>query len=226
MKILNSYNICFKDIKDRLVVFSPDNELEKKQMFRFRYETYLAHGYINTNKLCEDMDEYDSYQNTYYINVLSEKQNRIIGSVRIIKTIPLPILKDGFDFVEPFIIRKFSNHKIVELSRLIIDAYDKNIYLPRHFILFVIILEINKLLKQQGINFAYSFIKKSLLFKLVKLNFPFFRIKKYNQKYNEGVLKKYFTQKENPVVPIYFFRCLVSLYVYLAFFKFKKYICS
>lgn len=225
MKVLNVYNICFSGITDQLVAFCPDNSIEKKDMFRFRYAIYRAHDYIDANKLCEDKDLYDD-NNTYYINVLSKKQNRIIGSVRIIKTTPLPILKEGFNFKEPFVISKFSHNKIVELSRLIVDKYDKNIYLPRHFVLFILIIEINKFLKEQGVNFAYSFVKQSLLTKLVKLNFPFFRIKKYNQKYNTGVLEKYFHQNNNPVIPIYFFRHLVSLYVYLSFFKFKKYICS
>lgn len=225
MNILKKYSISYNNIQDDLVVFSPTSISEKREMFRFRYLKYLEHGYIDFENSKLDIDLYDN-TDTFYINVWSVKQERIIGTVRIIFAQPLPIFKDCFDFDEPFLAKIICNEQKAEIGRLIIDKYKQDLYLPSHFILMILIKEVLIITKKMNIKLVYSFVKLSLFNKLKNMYFPFFKIKKYTKKYKKGTLLKYFNQKDSPVVPIYFIRFVVNLYVFFAWFKFRKYICQ
>ncbi len=225
MNVLKKYNVVYENIRDILIVFSPTTEEEKNEMFKFRYHKYLDHDYISKNTSGLDNDEYDN-DGTIYINVFSKNQSRIIGTVRIIFSKPLPILKDCFNFKEPFFACIIGEKNKAEIGRLIIDKYSQKESLPRHFIMMIIIREVLSVTKKMNIRLVYSFIKLSLFLKLKKIYFPFFVIRNYQEKYTHGILIKYFEQKENPVIPVYFIRWMVNIYIFFALVKFKRYICS
>lgn len=225
MKILKEYHINYQDISDTLVVYSPTTQCEKNEMYKFRYINYLKKHYIDSNVMQMDIDEYDEQNNVCYINIISQRQNRIIGSLRIIYTDPLPIIKDCFDFNEPLIIKIFGNKRLLEVGRLIVDKYDYNKFLPRHLVMTLLINEVVSFATQRKILFGYAFIKMSLYKKLKSIIFPFFLIRNYKIKYKIGVLKKYFLQKEDTVIPIFFINIIVKIYLFFAFIKFKKYLC-
>jgi len=222
MKVLGEYKIKYGDIHDVLIVFSPDSDSERRDMYRFRYVNYLKHGYIADNKKQLDVDEYDYFRDTFYINIYSNRERRVFGSLRIINTKPLPIEKDCFEFNAPLLVRLFSRHRILEIGRLIVEKYNQTEHLPRHMAMFILIDQILRFSRNKKIYFGYAFIKESLFNKLKDIKFPFFTIKPYRQKYIGGVLEKYFSQQDNKVVPVYFIYFFVRLYLWAYFLIFKK----
>lgn len=223
MKIINNYFLKNIGLDDKLTIYFPSSDEEKKEIFKFRYLHYLKHGYIDSNSFGLDSDEYDYYGNTITIVVKSESQQRIVACVRIIRENPLPIIKDCFDFKEPFCVKIFGSGRVFEVSRLIIDKYSEDYFLPRHLVLFIIIKEIFIFSKKNGYLFSYAFVKKKLFIKLKKIYFPLFKIHKYIIKYKSGILFKYFNQNDDPVIPVYFNLFFVGFYLLLFQFKYKKY---
>lgn len=222
MKIINKYRVTYKNIQDELIVYTPDNYSEKKDIFKFRYNIYFRNGYIEDNFGKVDVDEYDEKESTDHLAVLSVKRGAIIGYLRIINSKPLPIIKDCFNFQEPFLIKFFGGDSVCEISRLIVDKYGDKDFLPRHLIMFILIKNLLIYSRQNKKFFAYGFIKEKLFNKFRRIRLPFFKINKYKQKYSDGVLQKYFTQLDNPVVPVYFNYHIMKLYVAVYFLKFRN----
>lgn len=223
MRIINNYSLKNIGLEDKLIVYFPSDDQEKKEIFKFRYFHYFKNGYIDFNSSSIDFDKYDNCDSTVTIAVKSEKHQVVLACVRIIRVNPLPIIKDCFIFREPFFIKFFGQGKIFEVSRLIIDRYSKDYFLPRHLILFIIIKEIFFYSRNNRYLFSYAFIKRKLFIKLKKIYFPLFQIKNYTLKYKSGVLFKYFNQNGDPVIPVYFNLFFVGLYLLLFQFKYKKY---
>jgi N-acyl-L-homoserine lactone synthetase len=195
----------------------PDRAEELEEMYKFRYSNYLKHDYIEENAGHRDIDEYDNGRSTYFI---ARIDNRIIGTVRMIKDEFLPTEKDCFEFKEPAALKDISRNNRAELGRLIIEKYKENVFFPRHLILLGLINCIATYVKHKDFGGGYAFIKNSLKVKLDKLKFPFHTIKPFKQIYSQGVLKNYFSNQQDRVYPIYYLSDEVAMYLN-GFFKNK-----
>lgn len=225
MIVKNRYKIRYGNINDELQVIFPESEEDKMIFYRFRYKVYFNNDYIEFNDDRIDKDTYDDLNQIFHIGIRSENQDRIIGYVRIITSNPLPIMKDCFDFKEPILIKFFSSKKLLEISRLIVDKYSNDYFLPRHLVMFLLIKEILLYARNNKIYFGYAFIKNKLMLKFKKMHFPFYKIKNYFQKYSSGPLIKYFNQSNNKVIPVYFSYHAMTIYIFFMQIKFNKYIC-
>lgn len=179
----------------------PNNILELDEMYRFRYRIYLENNYISPNNSKKDIDRYDKNKSIYFIATVD---NRIIGSARLIKDYYLPTEKDCFHFEEPLDMKHIPRDQRVEVSRLIVEKYDKEVYFPRHLVMLGLFYTIMQYAKRNGFRAGYSFIKESLVKKLDKMQFPYHKIEKFTQVYKSGTLQKYFNDEKNPVIPIYY----------------------
>lgn len=224
MIVKNKYKIKYKNIEDELQVIFPESEDDKTIFYKFRYKKYFNNDYIEFNADGIDKDEYDNLNSIIHIGIKSRNHDKIIGYVRIIRSNPLPIIKDCFDFKEPIWIKFFSNKNLLEISRLIVDKYSDKYFLPRHFVMFLLIKEILLYARDNRIYFGYAFIKNKLMLKFKKIYFPFYKIKNYFQKYNNGPLARYFNQPNNEVIPVYFSYHIMKMYIFFIWIKFNKYI--
>lgn len=172
---------------------------EKEQMFKLRHKVYLKHKYIDEVKSGVEMDEYDNERSTYFIATIDDK---IIGSVRLIRDEFLPTEKECFEFTEPKEMSIIRRNKRCELGRLIVDRQDYD--LPRHIIMLGLINTVTEHALKEGIEGGYSFIKNSLKIKLDKLKFPFHDIRPFKQVYSKGVLLPYFQDKNDIVYPVFY----------------------
>jgi len=213
MKILNILTIRNKPDID--VYFGiPENEKELEQMFRLRFNIYKEKKYIDPIKFKDelDIDEYDTKNKCEYF--VAKIEDKIIGSARIIKDDRLPT-ELYFNFETPYKMKSINPCNIIEISRLVVMPYKINnsYYLPRHIIMLFLFKTIMDYSKEKNYEVGYSFIKSKLFYKLRKLNFPFYVIDRYEQKYPiDGVLYKYFNDSSDPVLPIYYFRDEVEKY--------------
>jgi len=185
-------------------------DAEIKEVFKLRYQVYSERDYIEVSKYPNQLetDEYDLSGKSHYFTAIIEENNycKIIGCIRVIVDDPLPTELD-FEFSEPAEMRSIPRDRRFEIGRFIIIPPDKNNgkYLPRGVVrLFLLDLIGDYGIKHNLIG-GYAFIKQTLDQKLKKFGFPVGYIKAYRQVYPEnGVLYKYFTQKNDPVIPIYF----------------------
>jgi len=133
----------------------------------------------------------------------------------------LPTEKECFRFVEPEAIKKIHRGCRAEVGRLIAKKYRVgNNFLPRHMTLLALFAAVEKFSSENNIAGGYAFIKNSLKKKLEKLMFPFHEIKPNEEIYGQGVLKPYFDQKKNPVIPIYFLASEIRQY-FIGMTRFK-----
>ncbi|MFA6322978.1 MAG: acyl-homoserine-lactone synthase [Candidatus Buchananbacteria bacterium] len=187
----------------------PNNDYEKDQMFKFRYDSYLRHDYIDPNENGRDVDEFDNGKSTYFIAIVG---NKIIGTVRLIKDNYLPTEKD-FIFSEPHTMAVILRDRRAELSRLIVERYDSKVFIPRHLVLLGLLDVIVEYALKNNLEGGYSFIKNSLKVKLKSMNFPFYLIDDFKKNYDKGVLLKYFNSKNDKVYPIYFVTLEIKKYI-------------
>jgi N-acyl-L-homoserine lactone synthetase len=183
----------------------PDTEQELKQMFQFRYREYLKRGYIDANRFTDQMekDEYDDGRSIYFIAMCKDA---IIGTIRLIKSFPLPTELD-FSFVEPACLTNIPVNQRAEFGRFIIVPLDrqKGKYLPKGLIMLTMFDVLLSFCSTNNILGGYSFIKQSLYKKMIRLKMPVQVISQYSQKYpKDGVLYNYFNQPNDPVIPIVF----------------------
>lgn len=183
---------------------------ELQQIFKLRYHVYSDLGYINPDRFPNQLesDEYDTLRKSrYFIAILEDGENRkMIGCIRLIIDDPLPTELD-FEFEEPNDIKIIPRNQRAELGRFIIIPPDKehNDYLPRGFTMLFLLNVLSQYGIKHNIQGGYAFIKRSLDLKLRKSKFPTGYIKSYTQRYpKNGILHRYFSQPEDPVIPIYF----------------------
>jgi N-acyl-L-homoserine lactone synthetase len=188
----------------------PELDEEIQEMYSFRYKSYLKHNYIDCNEDEKDIDEYDRGQSVYFV---AKIDGNIIGTVRLIKEKYLPTEKDCFNFLEPKAMQLLPRENRGEVGRLIIEKYKDDIYLPRHLILIGLFYCVLLYSNQNGIRGGYSFIKNTLKIKLEKLKFPFCIIDEFKQIYGNGVLKKYFSNQDDKVWPIYYIVADIEKYL-------------
>jgi len=209
-----SMNIDDNDLL--LKVGNPSSPEEKRAMHSLRYDVYADNGYINPNKYEDNLekDHYDTLDSTeYYISMVNDK---LVGACRTICDYPLPTRK-AFDFEEPNEIKQLSKDEIFEIGRLIITPYNQKegVHPPKGIILlflFEAILQ-NELEEKMG---GYAFIKSSLQKKLESRNIPFHKIEDFNLNVKEdNNLYRYFIQKKDPVIPVFFKVNEVGKYIQL-----------
>ncbi|MEW5907685.1 MAG: acyl-homoserine-lactone synthase [Patescibacteria group bacterium] len=207
MKTIYQLQVKIGD-KDKIINFGiPDNPDEIEKMYRLRFNIYSYKKYIDP-KLFPDgieKDEYD-FKNkcTYFIAKLDDK---VLGTVRLIKDEYLPTEKECFKFDEPEEMKKIPRNQRVELGRLVIIPPDKDrkIYLPRNLIMLFLINTLVTWGIENNIPAGYAFIKEKLKIKLNKLKAPIHLIKNYTQIYpKDGIIYGYFNQEDDKAIPIYF----------------------
>ena len=196
--------------EDKTIFFGiPDGEDELKKMFLLRREVYKRNEYINTES---DEDEYDKNGKCVYF--IAKIEDEIIGTVRLILDNPLPTQKNCFDFQEPPEMEKIMEDKRGEISRLISIPYKEKVYLPRHLTLLFLINCVLKYSEENNILGGYSFITTKLYDKISRIRIPFHIIKKFQQKYPpDGLMYLYFSNKNNPILPIYYKIDEVKMYM-------------
>lgn len=214
MKIIETLYVDHGGQRKIIYFGSPDSEMELDEMYALRFNVYSRNGYFDTNKkhhTQKDIDDYDHYGKCHY--VIAVIDGRIIGAVRLIQTSPLPT-EVFFDFTPPKIINEIEPAHRAEISRLVIDQYSKDSFLPRNLILLFLIKILLVKGNDLGIVGGYAFIKKNLFEKLNRLKVPVMSIKLHVQRYpSDGVLYNYFNQDQNPVSPSFFISSEVEAYI-------------
>jgi N-acyl-L-homoserine lactone synthetase len=205
MKILKTVQVDI-DGKEETIDFGiPETSAEMQKMFALRYSEYSRRGYINPEKYSDgqEKDDYDDGRSFYFIAVWKDKA---IGTIRLIQDNILPTEND-FQFDEPTELSGISRQNRAEFGRFVIvppDRQNKK-FLPRGLVMLVMFSVLLEYCREQNILGGYSFIKTDLYKKMCRLRMPVRIISPYLQKYPEnGVLHNYFSQKENPVIPIVF----------------------
>jgi N-acyl-L-homoserine lactone synthetase len=191
----------------------PTNQAEMKEMFRFRYKTYLKHGYIEADYFKDglDCDEYDKDGKAVYF--IAKTEGRLIGSVRLIIDNILPTEKDCFDFQEPVAMKNIARNQRGEVSRLIVEKLGKDKYFPRHLVMLGLISCLIDYAKSNNLDGGYGFIKDKLKKKLEKIKIPLVIINNFKQKYSQELLYGYFHNKKDPVWPIYYIVKDLNIYI-------------
>jgi len=184
----------------------PDSDQERNEMFKFRYQIYSQHKYINENKYDSDLekDEYDNDGNCTYFTIRHKEE--LIGTIRLIKRDILPTEKD-FLFKEPREIAKIDRINRAELGRLIIipPNREKRVFLPHNLAMLIMINILSEYGIKNGIMGGYSFVKNKLEKKMRRRKFPFHSIKNFKLTVSKSdVLYPYFFNKTDPVIPIYY----------------------
>lgn len=212
--------------EDKIINFGiPDNPDEIEKMHRLRFNSYSYRGYIDP-KLFPDGIEKDEYdKNEKCIHFIAKLNDKILGTVRLIKDEYLPTEKECFKFGEPEEMKKIPRNQRAELGRLVIIPPDKdrNIYLPRNLIMLFLINTLVTWGIENNILAGYAFIKEKLKIKLNKLKAPIHLIKDYTQIYPEdGIIYGYFSQEDDKAIPIYFITQEFKDFIDKKSYMFKK----
>ena len=183
-----------------------ETEEELNKVFRLRFDSYSSKGYIDPARFPDGLetDDYDVKKDCRYF--LAELDGKTIGTIRIIFDKILPTEK-YFKFDESQEIKKIPRKSRAELGRLIVIPPDRErgIFLPRNIVMLFIFDMVVDFGINNGILGGYSFIKDNLYKKLQKIHAPIHSILSYEQHYpDDGVIRGYFNQPENPVIPCYF----------------------
>lgn len=192
---------------DRTIYFGiAHSENEKAEAYRLRFNVYKERGYIDANRYPqgEEVDMFDEPGKSVLFVAAIEGQ--IIGCIRLITTAPLPT-EHYFDFDEPQEINVIPPHQRGELGRFVIIPPDRRNgdFLPKGLVMLFMLDTVAHYGLTHTIAGGYAFIKKSLETKMRRLGVPFKKINTYREHYPpEGVLYNYFSQADNPVVPVYF----------------------
>lgn len=206
MKVLKELKLKLNK-EDKIIFFGiPDSQKELDDMFRLRFKIYSKKNYIDKDKYCEnkEIDLYDKNNLCDYF--IAKLDDKIIGTIRLIKSDTLPTEKD-FSFTEPDQIKEIPRENRGELSRFIITPPSEKgeIFLPARLVMLVMFSTLINYGVNNSILGGYSFIKKSLEKKMEKIGFPFHKIKDYKLEIsNTNTLYKYYINNDDPVIPIYF----------------------
>jgi hypothetical protein len=202
MKIITKFTI--RNHENTEIKFGiPTTEEEKDEMFRFRYESYIEHKYIEPRPEYNnrDIDEYDNRDNTYYI--IAKIDDSVVGCCRIIKDDVLPTRKYCYEFDEPVDIAKISIDKRGEVSRLI-ARYPVEKILPPHIILIGILYVSLRIADMYNVEGGYGFVTEYLFRTLKKVRIRAYEINPHKLIYNQGYMNGYFYDQNNRIIPIYY----------------------
>ena len=193
--------------KTKIIRFGEaETEEELNKIFKLRFDSYSSKGYIDPTRFPNGLetDDYDTKKDCRYF--LAELDGKAVSTIRIIFDEILPTEK-YFSFNEPDEIKTIPRKNRAELGRFIVIPPDreKGIFLPRNIVMLFIFDLVVDFGINNGILGGYSFVKDNLYKKLQKMRAPIHPIIPYKQHYpNDGVIRGYFNQPENPVIPCYF----------------------
>ena len=174
------------------------------QVFEQRQRVYHKYGYIHKDYISgtSDQDEFDNPGLSTHIAAL--RGDRLIGSIRLIHTDPLPIER-FFTFEKPDDVGKFTTKEECELSRLVIERTDDDRVIPRNILMLFMANIAHEVAQEHGYKVVYAYVKKRLLKKLNLLRSPFKEIDTYMCTYpQDGFMAPYFyEQEDDPVIPAY-----------------------
>lgn len=200
MNVLKKLSVTIGDERVVMTFGHPDTEAELKEVFRLRHAVYAKYGYLNPDHFPEptESDMYDANgQCVYFAAMIGE---RAIGFVRLVRP-PLPIHK-AYTFETP---KELDGIEVCELGRLVVDRYSDGVHTPRNIILLFLTLCLAEYCEQNGIHYAYAFLKKKLMGKLKTLGMPFTLITPFTLEYRkDGPMAPYFYNDDDPAEPSYF----------------------
>ena len=194
--------------KSVIIVFGiPKTDAEIQDMYKFRYDEYQKRGHLVDDKVGLDIDEYDRKNKcVYYVATLDDE---IIGSVRLIQDVTLPMKKNFFKFEENKYTSNIAEEKKFEIGRLISKRVTR-IVIPRHIVMLGFFKIINDYCFENGLLMGVGTIKKSIKTKLDLMRFPIHQYKRFKQKYkpteSEDSLSHFFKDTKDPLIPVYYRR--------------------
>lgn len=200
----------------------PDTADEKKKMFHLRYKVYVQEKkYIPAGVYSKeyDIDEHDKLGECIYF--IAKKNEKIIGTIRMIRKDVLPTESEYFKFSTPKILCSIPRNQRVEIGRIISRPQIKsNSNIPRGVIMLGLFYSAVIFTKEKNIIAGYGTIKESALLKFLKNGIPLRTINDYTVVYqpenSNDPLKKFFS-KEDPPRLIYFLRKDLEKYMKIVF---------
>lgn len=170
-----------------------------------RQRVYLARGYFSKEfeEKNYDLDVFDKDGASIHIGAVHE-DGRLLGSVRVIHTDPLPI-ENFFSFTKPTEVADISPERKCEMSRLVVERSEKDDHIPRNILMLFMAYIAQQVAKDHGCEVVYAYIKRRLVDKLSLLKAPFKEIGEFVCEYPQrGSMAPYFYgQPEDPVIPMY-----------------------
>ena len=176
--------------------------LEKS--FAQRQRIYKKYGYLN-EKFLNQIHDYDIYDaENKSVHIAAVRDNRLLGSLRLIHTDPLPITS-FFDFEEPKGIEAVPIEKKCEISRLVVERSEDDYDIPRNILMLLMTSVAQEVARDKGYEITYAYVKDKLLSKLNLLKSPFAKISDFECIYpKDGLMAPYFyDQADDPVIPVY-----------------------
>src|SRR3989344_1410379 len=209
MKKIHSIKFSNNNVTHLINFGFAETEIELESIYKLRYKiyvnkkNYIPKGYYKDDK---DVDFYDKKNSS--VNIIAEHNGEIVGSLRIIKSRPLPIRDHYFNFKTPKSFDGIDESRIVEIGRLIsIGKINNSCYIPRHLTMLGMFYVISYYFKENNIIGLYGALKLYIFKKIKKINLPVKLIKNYQSifeiKISEDPLKNFFNNPNDPVVPVY-----------------------
>lgn len=223
MKVLTKIIVPINEINHTIDFGIPESEEERQEMFRLRYKIYVEKKKYIPAELCEngvDIDDYDrAGVCTYFLARINDK---IVGTLRTIKMDPLPIFKSYFKFDENERMRSVLSESKIEIGRLISTGSFDEKFLPRHLIPLGLFRAVVQFSAENSIVGGYGAIKLYIYKKLQLIKFPIHLIDKYTVIYDmncQDPLKNFFNNPNDPVIPVFFLRDEIDIYLKKLFHK-------
>lgn len=208
MQLFRELHVTLDDGPHIISFGIPDTKEEREAMYRLRYNEYSRRGYIDP-VLFPDGIESDAFDTSdsvhHFIAVYDGSQ--VIGTVRAIQSTPLPT-EEYFSLTSvPKEIQAIPKEKRIELGRLIVIPPDRErgVFLPRNIVMLFMFYTLSNYGLELGYEGGLSFIKEALHKKLKKVRFPINPLDWTDVHYPKGgILEPYFSQKDDPVIPVSF----------------------
>ncbi|MDP2650233.1 MAG: acyl-homoserine-lactone synthase [bacterium] len=175
---------------------------ELADMYAQRTRVYKRYGYLKEEPDAAPFIDKDLFDDDNCVYIGAFTGGRIIGSLRLVRTHPLPIRR-YFDFTVPNAVQGIPENQIFEISRLVVERTDEDGGIPRNIILLFLADATLAYAHQQNTKVAYAYIKERLLKKLARLRFPVERIGNFTCTYpHDGVMAPYFYgQPDDSAIP-------------------------
>jgi N-acyl-L-homoserine lactone synthetase len=207
-------------IKDKSSIKIQASVLKKgadaTEVYKQRYRVYSRYGYLHESDFSskKEADAFDKKECTY---VVAKRDERLVGSLRLIEATVLPI-EVYFKFKLP----KKALDKLerrAEISRLIVERlHPADDLIPRNLIMLSLVQALVEEAMQRDIELGVAYVKQSLLRKLRRLRFPIHVISESKCVYpKNGPMAPYFYSKKDPVSPAYFYIDEVNAYLLSVF---------
>lgn len=195
-----------KHSEDTAILFrqiSTQEDLDK--MHTQRYRVYAKYGYLNLDKFDSesDVDIFDQSGSCTYIGAWCG--DRLLGSVRAIRSDILPIEK-FFEFRKPVSIENYNTNQSMELSRLVIERTDGDKDIPRNIVMLFMTDMLLDLAQEANLQIGYAYLKERLINKMRLLRMPTTTIGEHTCIYpKDGPMSPYFYDHSDDMpIPSFF----------------------